>query len=671
MKSLKIIFLLCLSLTYAKAQIASDNKRVADVYFLNKEYYAAAEYYKKALQISPDSAGFVVPYGFEKKMQEENSTNKKTDYEYAVFQLATSLRLYKNFQDAERWYVIATNFTNPKYALSGYWYGECLRSNFKFEEAITAFKTFLTKYKTKDEYAQNALSHIESCKFALVEIKYPRLFKLTKLAADINKAGSNYASAINKEAFYFTSSRPVGNGGKNEILAGNRANNTVTKKETPYINAIYATSANPTDAAIAVKRVDVVNVKEMEAAAPALHPNGNFMYFTAWVNKDDKNRSIYISQKNEGNEWSSPKLMGGEINILGFNAIQPSVSKDGKYLIFSSDRPGGYGKYDLWYALIRPDGTTGNAMNLGDKINTQGDDQAGYYNPKTKKMRYSSNGKIGMGGFDFYETDGDFTQWTTPVNMGYPFNSPKDDLYFTPLDDLDKEGYVSSDRESVCCLEIFHIKREMLAINGKLIDCKTLKPLAGATVTLTGNDIVEQSTTSDANGVYQFAVNSNRGFQINAVKDLYFAKNLSYSYEQLAAVDTLQSAELCLVPFKIDKPIVLENILYEFDSAELTDSSKVKLNYLYDLMVDNKNIEIELGAHTDNIGKAAYNLDLSDRRAKSCVDYLVSKGIAAERMTSKGYGFNKPIAPNQKKDGTDDPEGRALNRRTEFKVTKK
>jgi outer membrane protein OmpA-like peptidoglycan-associated protein len=277
---------------------------------------------------------------------------------------------------------------------------------------------------------------------------------------------------------------------------------------------------------------------------------------------------------------------------------------------------------------------------------------------------------VGIGGFDFYEAEGDFVSWTAPKNMGYPFNSAKDDLYFTSLDDQDVNGYVSSDRESVCCLEIFQIKREAILIAGKLTDCKTSKPVAGATVTIVGDEIKEQTATSNENGEYSFAIYSNKGLQLNATKDLYFAKNLSYNYAQLVTIDTLKS-ELCLTPFVINKPIVLNNILYEFNSAELTDSSKVTLNYLVELMTDNKNIAIELGAHTDNIGKAIYNLDLSERRAKSCVDYLISKGIAAERLTSKGYGLTVPVAPNQLKGGIDNPAGRALNRRTEFKVTKK
>ncbi|RYG00969.1 MAG: hypothetical protein EOO07_34785, partial [Chitinophagaceae bacterium] len=385
-------------------------------------------------------------------------------------------------------------FTNPKYAQSEFWYATCLRANFRYDEAIMAFNNFIKKYDANDGYKELAKNEIESCRFALAEIKYPRLFKLDKLNANVNYKGSNYAPIVTDDNFYFTSSRPSGSGGKNEILTSTASNNKVVKKETPFINAIYVANANP-DNATSVSKVNV-NLKQMELAATSFHPDGNTMYFTAWINKDERTKSIYFSKKLADEKWTDPVLLGGEINVNGFNSIQPSVTKDGKYLIFSSDRSGGSGKYDLWYAIIRADGTTGNAINMGDKINTKGDEQAAYFNPKTKKLLFSTNGRVGMGGFDFFETTGDFSEWQTPTNLGYPFNSAKDDIYFTSLDDMDKEGYISSDRESLCCLEIFKVKRETLYINGKLIDCKTQLPLEGATVTLTGDDIATQTTLS-------------------------------------------------------------------------------------------------------------------------------------------------------------------------------
>lgn len=662
---LKILLFLCFLSTAVSAQFVTNSKKVADVYFHNKEYYAAAEYYKKALKISSDSAGFVVPYGFEAKITKESP--KQEDYEYNVFQLAESLRGYKNYADAESWYAIAKGFESPKYVLAQLWYGVTLRANQKYAEAITALQAFRNKYKMNDAYLDRAKTEILSCEFALYEVSRPRLFKLNRLKNDINQAGSNYTPVLKDNVFYFSSSRPIGAGGKKEVLEG--ANNSkVAQRQTPYINAVYETTGDPLTDKVSIKRIPTTE-KGKEWAAPAFLPNGKTMYVTGWSSKDT--RRIYKRTANaDGKGWSEPVDIGSNINVSNFNSMQPAVSKNGKYLIFSSDRPGGYGKYDLWYCAIRPDGSFGQAINLGPTINTAGDEQAPYYNVRTKKLLFSSNGKVGLGGFDFYESDGDFDSWSEPRNLGYPLNSSKDDMYFTPTDDEDTTGYISSDRESLCCLEVFHVKKEFLTITGTILDCNTQKPLENVLVTLT--DSLQRFTFSTGpDGKYTFKVNSNRQLKIIAEKEKYFTKTLSYSYDQLAQKDILFSEEICLIPFEVDKPIVLKDVLYEFNKADLTEDSKEKLDHLFTIMEDNPNIEIELSAHTDNIGTAEYNLDLSNRRAKSCVDYLVERGISASRMTSKGYGFTMPVAPNQLPDGKDNPEGRALNRRTEFKVTKK
>lgn len=663
---LKLLLVLCLFSHVVSAQFVTNSKRVADVYYLNKEYYAAAEYYKKALQISPDSAGFVVPYGFESKVKQESP--KKEDYEYSVFQLAESLRQYKNFTDAEKWYAIAKDFNNPKYILSTFWYGVTLRANQKYTEAISALETFQKKYTASDEYVARAKTEIASCQFALYEVSHPRLFKLGRLKNDINQAGSNYTPLLRGNNFYFTSSRPVNSSGKNVVLSDGKSSSKVTRKQTPYVNAIYETSGNPLTESISIKKIPTSN-KDKELATPAFLPNGKVMFITGWSAKETRKIYQLTSASVTGKDWSEPVELGGNVNVKGFNAMQPSVSKNGKYLIFSSDRPGGHGKYDLWYCAIRPDGSLGQAINMGNTINTSGDEEAPYYNVKTKKLLYSSNGKVGLGGFDFYESDGDFDSWSEPRNLGYPFNSSKDDLYFTPLDDADVEGYISSDRESLCCLEIFHLKREYLNIRGRILDCKDGKPLENAVVIL-ADSLQQFKFTTGADGQYNFRINSNRQLRITAEKAQYFTKNLSYSYDQLAQKDTLFSEEICLIPYKKDEAIVLKDVLYEFDKAELTSDSKVKMDYLYNILVDNPKIEIELSSHTDSKGTPAYNMDLSDRRAKSCVDYLLAKGISEGRMKSKGYGMTKPVAPNKLPNGKDNPAGRALNRRTEFKVTK-
>lgn len=472
---------MCLITKVIHAQYVTNNKRIADVYFQNKEYYAAADYYKRALNISTDSIGFVVPYAFETKMKKEETNPKRNEYENDVYQLASSLRLYKDFRAAEAWYAVAKNFSDPKYALSSFYYGECLRSNQKFAEAIVAFEEFLTKYNLNDGYASKAKVEIASCNFALYEMRYPRLYKFSKLFNEINDKGSNYTPMLNNDNFYFTSSRPVSVGNKTEVLTDVKTNSKVTRKESPYMNAIYEASGNPKDEGTTVKRIGAVE-KGREYAAPAFHPNGTTMYLTSWTTKGE--RKIYeidIASGN-GNTWSPPKILGSEVNIAGFNSMQPFVSKDGKYFVFASDRPGGSGKYDLWYCRLRSDGSMGQAINMGSKINTKEDEEAPYYNYKTEKLLYSSAGKVGIGGLDFYESEGDFVNWSEPRNLGYPFNSSKDDVYFTPLDNDDSQGYISSDRESVCCLEVFYVKKEFITVQGTILDCQSDKPLSGSTL---------------------------------------------------------------------------------------------------------------------------------------------------------------------------------------------
>lgn len=660
---LRLLLVFMLLGSIASAQFVTNSKRVADVYYQNKEYYAAAEYYKKALQISADTAGFIVPYGFESKIKQESP--KKEDYEYSVYQLAESLRQYKNFKDAEKWYAIAADFNNPKYNLANFWYGVCLRANQNYQEAITAFKTFQKRYTGNAGYQERAKTEIASCQFALYEVSHPRLYTLNRLNNDINQAGSNYAPVLRGSTLIFTSSRPIGTGGKSVVLSDDKSNARVTRKQSPFINAIYEASGNPLNEKIKVTKIPAA-IKGKELAAAAFLPNGKAMYITVWNAKET--RKIYQSNSStSGNEdWTAAVELGGNVNVPGFNSMQPFVSKNGKYLVFSSDRPGGFGKYDLWYCAIRQDGSLGQAVNMGNTINTAGDEEAPYYNVKTKKLLFSSNGKVGLGGFDFYESEGDFDSWSDPRNLGYPFNSSKDDLYFTPVDGDDVEGYISSDRESLCCLEIFQLKREFLNVRGRILDCHNGKPLENAIVTIS-DSLQEFKFTTGPDGKYSFKLNTNRQLKITAEKSKYLTKKLSYSYDQLAQKDTLFNEDICLDP--IDIPIVLKDVLYEFDKADLTEDSKLKMEYLYNVMIDNPLVEIELGAHTDSKGTAEYNLDLSNRRAQSCVDFLISRGIPASRMTSKGYGMSMPVAPNKLPNGKDNPEGRALNRRTEFKVT--
>lgn len=662
-----LLFLLLAPFGYANAQYVVNYKRVADTYFENKDYYAASTFYKKALKITGDSTLAILPYGTERKSAKDEKVIE--DYEGSIYNLAESSRLYREFSEAEKYYAVAITFTNTRYRKAQFYYAECLRANKKFTPAIDAFQVFIRK-NPNDPLVKEAQKEIASCKFALEEMRFSRMVQIRKIASNVNGLGSNYAPVKVGNDFYFTSSRPVATAGKKDIMKTDAGEVQISTKANPFINNLYTTKTDLGVADISVRMMDLNLPRNVETAAASFSPDGKRVYFTYW--RERERYSIYTATKMD-DKWSDPVQVGLEINSKDFNSSQPFVTADGKYLLFSSDRSGGYGKFDLWYCTIREDGTLGQAVNLGPTINTEDDERAPNYNTITKKLLFSTDGRVGLGGMDFFEAEGDLITWSEPKNLGYPFNSSKDDLYFTATNEQGTRGYISSDRESSCCLEVFEVKKESFNIGGILTDCKTKLPLAGATVTFSNAESNKKVITG-VDGKYLFSVDSKRPVKLLFAKDNYFSITKNYPYEELAKADTMIYKDYCISPFKLGIPIALDNVYYEFNSAELTEPSKKVLDFLIPIMEDNPEMEIELGSHTDNIGTDEYNLDLSNQRAKSCVDYLVSKGISESRLTSKGYGESMPIAPNEIGKGKkkkDNPEGRAKNRRTEFKVTKK
>lgn len=660
-----LLFIFAISSITVSAQYVTNYKKVADTYFHGQNYYAAAEYYKKALGVTADTGKIVVPYA-------QNTENKAVkvkieDNREMIFRLAEASRNYKNFEDAEKYYAIAKEFPEHKYSSAKYWYGHSLKANQRYEAAALAFHDYLKRYPDS-ELSLSAKEKLASCEFAIEEMKFPRMVKIQKLNQPLNSLGSNYAPVLKGDEFYFTSSRPTTSDGKQTVV-GNVDGSDLKKKDTPYLNTIYIAEGNPTGETVNAKLAKLERLKGWEYGASTFNPEGNKMYFTAWQTTTAKKKySIYYSELN-GESWSTPKPLGLEINGAHYDSRQPHVTPDGKTLIFCSDRPGGFGLYDLWFSPIRQDGSFGQAVNMGSKINTKGNEEAPFYNPNTKVLMFSSDGRVGLGGYDFYTSEGNFGDWSEPRNMGYPFNSSKDDGYFTPLNKEGTEGYISSDRESLCCLELFYVKQEFVNIKGQIIDCKTNKPLNGVSISLTSQG-GDHHTKTDEAGNYQFKIDNRRGLKLKFDLDGYFSKTKTYSFEEMAKADTLFTENECLTPFKVDQPIVLENIYFEFNSAELNVPSKNTLDQLYNILLDNADIRIELSAHTDSKGAHDYNLTLSDKRANACVNYLIEKGIPSGRMIAKGFGETQPVAPNEFSNGKDNPDGRARNRRTEFKVLK-
>ena len=664
----------CIALTillaasnFGTAQYVSDFKRTADAFYEKGDYYSASLYYEKYLNTKQAAAGNgsnYKPYALQ--IASKSGKKEVASYEGAIVRLAESYVGYNDFANAERYYAIATSFDTADYPLTRYWYAVTLRANTKYADAETQLGEFLEGYRRNDEYVDKAKRELANCQFIQEQLANKKnTLTVRKMSSFINQGGATYAPLwLNDNTFLFTSSK------------ADSAMIVKSKGKNPYFNNLYR--ANLTDTSFSRPEKVEVAVGDMQQGVASFTPGEKKMFLTRWEQKEGKNRgAIYMSEKSAGN-WSEPVKLNGNINIEGYSSIQPFVTGDGKYLVFSSDRPGGVGKYDLWYCLLDASLTPGSATNMGTTINTKDDEQAPYFHTASSTLVFASNGRVGMGGYDLFKTNGDFRNWSEVKNMGFPVNSTKDDIYFFSKGKkyMMSDVYFSSDRNSVCCLELYDAKKVNLFVTGKVLDCVTKEPMVGAKISVVDTVLnkVIYSQQLDATGSYGFEMEEYQPLKLVAEKQYYYPRSMHFYQPGVPGADTLFNPALCMPhedtakPYPVGKPVVMKDIYYDFDKATLRPESYPVLDTLAKVLRMYPKMEIEIGSHTDSKGTDAYNMKLSAARAKSCVDYLIKVGIESERMHSMGYGESMPVAPNTTPGGKDNPDGRALNRRTEVKV---
>jgi OOP family OmpA-OmpF porin len=529
------------------------------------------------------------------------------------------------------------------------------------DEAIKQLQLFIKTNKSNKQYADLANKQLANCLFAKEQIAKPGLAKVYKIKDNLNADAGDYALCANGDKYWFTSSRTIS--GSNH-----------------HLNQLFFCSK---DSGSVKTRLDIGQDPkgELQYAAPSLEATGKRMYFTIWHKEGTNTVSgIYLSRY-VNRKWSAPQVLNKFVNAAGYNAMQPCVTADGKHLFFASNQPGGMGGTDIWQSDLDIEGEPVNAANLGSKINTGEDEQAPFYSDTDHKLIYSSKGFVGLGGFDLFESVNTNNQWSAPQNMGYPINSTKDDMYYYPDNGNPNIAFISSDRESDCCLNLFkvHINKPKplpppppiptAVLTGLVIDCATTKPLPNVIIDLTDSvsmETVEYNTT--ATGRYQFKLLYKHAYTLKLVKNGYFAKIIPVQFATASKTDTLFNPIVCQQEYEINKPIVIDNILYAFNKYDLKPEAKTVLDGLITILHDNPKIKVELSSHTDSFGPDWSNNRLSQNRAEGCVNYIISKGIPANRILAKGYGKTQPVAPNTLPNGKDNPPGRKLNRRTEFKV---
>jgi outer membrane protein OmpA-like peptidoglycan-associated protein len=414
--------------------------------------------------------------------------------------------------------------------------------------------------------------------------------------------------------------------------------------------------------------------------AQTMSADGKWMFFTACSRPDGKGSCDIYFARQTANGWSIPVNLGQPVNTP-FTETQPTFSADGRTLYFISNRSGGMGGNDIWKATIVAFGSNGKPIfsapvNLGKEVNSEKGEASPFIHPDGHTLYFSSKGWPGMGEMDIFVTRRDsLGNWQKPENLGYPINTPGDEIGLV-VNTKGNRAYYSTDGidNSIGGRDIYSFILPDEArpvpvsyVKGHVFDAETQKHLGAhfELLRLSDGNVIVESFSDERNGEFLLCLPPGDNYALNVAREGYLFYSGNFDLKQVHDACDPQLVNIPLKPIKVGQAVVLKNVFFDSDSYQLKPESQVELDKLVTFLQQNASVSIEIQGHTDNVGTAAYNLDLSSKRAQSVVDYLLTKGVNTSRMTSKGFGLTQPVATN------DTEEGRAQNRRTEMRIVKR
>ena len=406
--------------------------------------------------------------------------------------------------------------------------------------------------------------------------------------------------------------------------------------------------------------------------------NNRILIRGAFIDGAFNGRGISMCHRLKNGNWSQPNMLQIRKYTEYDRGLETGASmlNDGKTLLLYCTPERGGGKYDLFVCFLQGDGTWSEPKSLGKKINTEYDERTPYMASDGVTMYFSSDRPGGLGNNDIYMTkrlDKTWQKWSDPVNLGSPINTPDWDAFFT-LDARGEYAYLTTNLNTLGESDIVQVRlleREkpnpVVLVDGNVYNQKTKEPLSASLIYETLPDGTEAGNgiSSPVDGSFKIVLPYDKNYSIRATADKFFAVSENLNLDSLVKAGyKVIHKDLYLVPIEIGQVVRLNNVFFDFDKWDLRPESFVELDRVVTLLKENPNIVIEMSAHTDSYGSDEYNFKLSDNRAKSVREYIISKGVPESRITSQGYGETKPVATNE----TD--EGRQLNRRVEFKILK-
>ncbi len=620
----------------------------ADLKLAEKDYYNAVDLYEQAYKELRDPA-----------------------LAFRIAKLHGDLRDYKR---AESWFSrIVKRDKEFKFLDAKYYYGLYLKKNGKLQEAYDQLVFYIDSSKNE--------MLVTKAKNEILGIQLSESFPLNEDILILN-----LGSKVNS---FYTDASPSIDADGNLFLTSFQRSKLIVQdgKETDYHAKIYSTSRDKKGQWQKPRPLpDIINGEGIHQGNASISRDGGTLFFTKMILDGNyvANSRIYMAKK-KGRGWSTPvEVEGIHGNYIVKHPMEGELFGD-PVLYFSANIDGGKGGFDLYYAPRQSEAKYGLPVNLGEVINTSGDDVTPFYSDGT--LHYSTDGHPGFGGFDVFKTSWDGSKWSTPRNLGQRYNSSADDLFFT-LDPVGENGFLVSNRANTsarslksktCCDDIYFFTEKTIQINLITGVFGENGPLLGANVKL-----VERVEKEDGKSVskdnpdgnrFDFSLETDKAYFVEVTRDGYYPE--SFEFNTVGIVenhDVKRNVTLTPKPVEIEtetitvtEPIRLNNIYYDFDDDQILPDAEKDLSILQDLLNRYPDMVIELSSHTDAQGSDPYNEDLSQRRAESARSWLIDKGIDPDRVKAVGYG--ERFILNECVNGVkcDDDQHR-FNRRTEFKI---
>lgn len=644
-----LLYVLVAALAVAVTGCGGAKLATADEQMARGEYYDASKTYRKIYN----------------KLTKKEERPLRGEVAFKMAECYTRLNMSARASAA---YQNAIRYGYPD-SLAQLHLAQALHAEGKYPAAIKAYEEFLMR-APQNEIARSGLSGAREAQ----RLRQQPTRYVVREAKLFNSRRADFAPMFlpgGNDVLYFTTT--------NEKVTGNKRSEITGMKKSD----IWMARKNERGEWQRPEPVEGELNTELDEGIVSFSPDGSTMYLSKARREPNANTGveIYTSQRSDA-KWSAPvkfEITADTLSSYG----HPAVSPDGQWLYFTSDMPGGFGGKDIWRVNLKE--RAGSLENLGEFINTPGDDVFPYMRTDSV-MYFASDGHPGMGGLDIFRAQLTPSGGWNVVNMGVPVNSAADDFGITF--GAGESGYLSSNRgdaRGYDHLFSFVLPDLKIYISGMVLD-KDEEPVPNAVIRIVGNDGSIQKEAGKADGSFRFPLQRGVSYVMMAG-----AKGFLNAKQEFTADNAEEDAEygVDFILASINKPVVIENVFYDFDRADLRPETKTALDEMAQMLNDNPNVTIEMASHTDRWGTEEYNMSLSHRRAQSVIDYLISKGISADRLQPQGYGKSRPKTITKRlareypqfKEGdvlteeyisglpeVDQEAADQINRRTEFQV---